>query len=137
VLVTTVSLYVTVVARIGNGAADTSRECGAGPFEASAQFFPLSSTRWPFLRCIPSAGVRGSLASHCLQRSDSTSLMTCSRSLVGTVSCNTMYHMDVISSDTQTVRRFFHTYINCVSACICFIIYLDSLVTAAIVCRVF
>jgi len=45
VLVTTVSLYVAVAARIRNGAVDTSRrECGAGPFEASAQFFPLSTT---------------------------------------------------------------------------------------------
>ena len=41
VLVTTVSLYVAVVARIGNGAVHTSRrEFGAGTFEISAQFFP-------------------------------------------------------------------------------------------------
>ena len=47
VIVTKVSLYVAVAARIGNGAVDTSRqECGTGPFEASAQFFPLSTTRW-------------------------------------------------------------------------------------------
>jgi len=49
VLVTTVSLYVAVAARIGNGAVDTSRrECGTGPLEASEQFFPLSTTRWRF-----------------------------------------------------------------------------------------
>jgi len=35
----------------------------------------------------------------CLQRSDSTSLMTCRRPLVGTISCTTVYHMDAISSD--------------------------------------
>jgi len=40
VLVTTVSLYVAVAARIGNGALDTTRrERGAVPFEAFAQFF--------------------------------------------------------------------------------------------------
>ena len=37
VLVTTVSLYVAVADRIGNGAVGISRwECGASPFEASA-----------------------------------------------------------------------------------------------------
>jgi len=46
VLVTTVSVYVAVAARIGNGTIDISRrELGAGPFEASAQFFPLYTTR--------------------------------------------------------------------------------------------
>ena len=63
--VTTVSHYDAVAARIGNGAVATSRrECSAGPFEESAQFVPLSTTRWPFLRCIPSAGVRRCLAVH-------------------------------------------------------------------------
>ena len=65
VLVSTVSPYVAVAARVGIGVVDNSRqECGAGPFEASAQFVPLSTTRWPFLRYIPSAGVRGSLVFH-------------------------------------------------------------------------
>ena len=65
VLASTVSLYVAVAAKIGNGAVGTSRrECGAGSFEASAQFVPLSTIRWPFLRCIPSAGARGCLAFH-------------------------------------------------------------------------
>ena len=55
----------------------------------------------------------------CLQRSDCTSLMTCRRSLVGTISCTTMYHMDVISSDNLAVCRFFHACIHCVSGCSC------------------
>jgi len=67
VLVTTVSLYVAVAARIGNGAVDPSRrECGGSPFEASAQFFPLSTTRWPsfvaFLQPV-SEGVSPSIVS--------------------------------------------------------------------------
>ena len=55
-----------------------------------------------FSRC-----TRVSRLPQCLQRSDSTSLMACRRSLVGTVSCTTMYYRDTISSDTQAVWRFF------------------------------
>ena len=73
----------------------------------------------------------------CLQRSETTSLMKCRRSLVGTLSCTTMYHMDAISFDTQAVCRFFHTCIHCVSGCSWFIlISRDSLIDAAIICRV-
>jgi len=43
----------------------------------------------------------------CLQGSHYTSLMTCRHSLVGTISCITMYQMDAISSDTEAVSRFF------------------------------
>jgi len=65
VLVSVVSLYVAVGSINGNGAVDTSRrECGGSPFEGSAEFFPLSTTRWPFLRCILSAGVREYLSFH-------------------------------------------------------------------------
>ena len=63
--VNTVTLYDAEAARIGNGAVGTSRrECGAGLFEVSAKFVPLSTTRWPFLRCIPSVGVRRCLTVH-------------------------------------------------------------------------
>ena len=73
----------------------------------------------------------------CLQRSDSTSSMAYRRSFVSTISCNTMYHMDAISSDTQSVCRFFHTCNHCVSRCSCFILICrDSLGAASIVCRV-
>jgi len=71
VLVTTVSLYGAVAARIGNGAVDTSRrECGTGPFEASAPFVPLSTSRWRsfFLFRQPvSEGVLPSLVSATIQ----------------------------------------------------------------------
>ena len=73
----------------------------------------------------------------CLQRSDSTSLTTCRRLLVGIISCTTMYHMNAISSDTQAVCRFFHTCVHCVSGCSCFIpISRNSLLAAAIVYKV-
>ena len=73
----------------------------------------------------------------CLQRSNSTSLMTCRRSLVTNVSCTMMYHMDAISFDTHAVCRFICTCIHFVSVCICFIlISRDFLVAAAIVCGV-
>ena len=132
-LVTTVSLYVAVGARIGNGAVDTNRrECGAGPFEDLMRNRMAVPSFHSISRC-----ARVSLLPQCLQRSDSTSLKTCRRSLVGTISCTTVYHMDAISSDTQAACRFFHAYIHCVSGCSCFIlIFRDSLVAAAIVCRV-
>jgi len=67
----------------------------------------------------------------------STSLVACNRSLVGTISCITMYHMDVVSSETQAMCRFFRTCVQFVSGLRCAsLISRDSLAVAAIICRV-
>ena len=67
----------------------------------------------------------------------STSLTACRRSSVGTVSSITMYHMGVVSSETHAVCRFFHTCVQFVLGLRCaLLISRDSLVAAAIICRV-
>ena len=57
-----------------------------------------------------------------------TNLVACSRSLVGTISCITMYRMDVVSSETQALCRFLDTCVQFVSGFRCpFLMSRDSL----------
>ena len=82
--------------------------------------------------------IRVSRVSHCLHRSDSTSLMAYRRSMVGTcISCTTVNHIDLVSSAIQALCKFFHTCFQFVSGCRCVILIpRDSFASDAIIYRV-
>ena len=95
-------------AKTANGAVDTSRRGkGRGSVRGICAILSLVHNQMgvSLLQSV-SLCLRVSHLPLCLHRSDYTSQLTCRRSLVGTLSCNTMCHIDAISSATEALCSF-------------------------------